>query len=57
MVRRPDDRQALNGCGLFVVNPPWTLHAEAEILLPALAGRLARAGTGAFRCDWLREPG
>ena len=53
LVDRQDDPARLNGSGLFVVNPPWTLAAEANILLPALADRLARAGYGAFRCEEL----
>ncbi len=51
MVDRPDDPNRLNGCGLFVVNPPWTLADEAGILLPALAERLSVSGYGAYRCD------
>jgi 23S rRNA (adenine2030-N6)-methyltransferase len=43
--------ERLNGCGLFVVNPPWTLAGEAEIMLPALAARLGRGGRGGFRCQ------
>jgi 23S rRNA (adenine2030-N6)-methyltransferase len=57
LVDRPDDPTRLNGCGLFVVNPPWTLAEEAGILLPALAERLSRAGYGAFRCDRLGARG
>ncbi|MEN3931245.1 23S rRNA (adenine(2030)-N(6))-methyltransferase RlmJ [Microvirga sp. W0021] len=34
------DITRLNGCGLIVINPPWTLKAEAEVLLPALVERL-----------------
>ncbi len=55
MVESPDVPARLNGCGLFVVNPPWTLREEAEAVLPALADRLARRGYGAYRCEWLRE--
>jgi 23S rRNA (adenine2030-N6)-methyltransferase len=51
VIDRPDVPDRLNGCGLFVVNPPWTLRSEAEILLPALASRLSRSGYGAFRCE------
>jgi 23S rRNA (adenine2030-N6)-methyltransferase len=54
LVDRPDDPDRLNGSGLFVVNPPWTLAGEAETVLPALASRLARAGFGAFRVEALR---
>ena len=50
MIERPDDPTRLSGAGLVVINPPWRLAAEAEMLLPALAGRLARGGYGAFRC-------
>jgi 23S rRNA (adenine2030-N6)-methyltransferase len=51
LVDDPSDEDRLNGCGLVVINPPWTLKKEAEILLPALAERLSRAGYGAFRCE------
>jgi 23S rRNA (adenine2030-N6)-methyltransferase len=54
-VERADDPARLNGSGLFVINPPWLLEAEARQILPALAERLARTDYGAFRCDWLRE--
>lgn len=35
-----------SGCGLFIVNPPWTLKAQLEALGPFLADRLAK-GPGA----------
>ncbi|MGL4439694.1 MAG: 23S rRNA (adenine(2030)-N(6))-methyltransferase RlmJ [Bosea sp. (in: a-proteobacteria)] len=41
----------LAGCGLVVINPPWTLQNEVEGLLPALAKRLARSSRAGFRCD------
>lgn len=53
LVDRADDASRLNGSGLIVINPPWTLAHEAEILLPALAERLARGDRVGFRCDWL----
>jgi 23S rRNA (adenine2030-N6)-methyltransferase len=47
----------LSATGLILANPPFTLHAEMELLLPALAERLARRpGAGATRCEWLLEP-
>lgn len=55
MIDSPAVPDRLNGCGLFVLNPPWTLRAEAELVLPALAARLARAGYGAYRCEPLAE--
>ncbi len=52
-VDRTDEPNRLNGCGLVVINPPWKLAQEAEVLLPALAERLARGTHAGFRCDWL----
>jgi 23S rRNA (adenine2030-N6)-methyltransferase len=42
----------LAGCGLIVVNPPWTLADELGLLLPALAAILSAKG-GGHRLDWL----
>ncbi|HMM44347.1 MAG TPA: 23S rRNA (adenine(2030)-N(6))-methyltransferase RlmJ [Candidatus Macondimonas sp.] len=39
---RPDGL-GMTGCGMFVINPPWTLAAELEATLPALAAVLAGA--------------
>ncbi|CAH1656459.1 Ribosomal RNA large subunit methyltransferase J [Hyphomicrobiales bacterium] len=55
MIETRIDPTRLNGCGLVVINPPWKLAEEAEILLPALAERLARDGRAGFRCEWLHE--
>jgi 23S rRNA (adenine2030-N6)-methyltransferase len=44
---------ALAACGLIVVNPPWTLAEELQILLPALAAGLSGGAGGAHRVDWL----
>jgi 23S rRNA (adenine2030-N6)-methyltransferase len=52
-VHRPNVPTRLNGSGLFVLNPPWTLEDEAALLLPALADRLAAQGYGAYRCERL----
>lgn len=51
LVDDPRDASRLNGSGLVVFNPSWTLREEAEILLPALADRLARGSYGAYRCE------
>ncbi|MGL4325410.1 MAG: 23S rRNA (adenine(2030)-N(6))-methyltransferase RlmJ [Beijerinckiaceae bacterium] len=42
----------MNACGMLMINPPWTLPAQLEILLPELT-RLLAIGEGAWRCDWL----
>jgi 23S rRNA (adenine2030-N6)-methyltransferase len=56
LVDDPRDASRLNGSGLFVINPPYGLREEAEILLPALAERLSRGGYGAYRCEALGRP-
>ena len=53
MVGPLSDPARLNGCGLILVNPPWTLENELSVLLPALARVLGRDGKGGFKLDWL----
>lgn len=55
LLRHPASRagDVLAGSGMLVVNPPWTLKNEMEVLGPALASTLGLAGEGLFRCDWL----
>jgi 23S rRNA (adenine2030-N6)-methyltransferase len=53
IVRPLSDPGRLNGSGLILVNPPWTLERELEILLPALTEILKSAGKTGFRLDWL----
>ena len=43
----------LRGSGLIAVNPPWTLHDELKVLLPALAAVMSRGPAGAVTLDWL----
>jgi 23S rRNA (adenine2030-N6)-methyltransferase len=40
LIRRPNDKTRLNGCGLVIVNPPWTLKQDLDLLLPGLAEHL-----------------
>jgi 23S rRNA (adenine2030-N6)-methyltransferase len=49
----PRGSSRLGACGLIVVNPPWTLTAELEILLPELAVALAGERGATHRVDWL----
>jgi 23S rRNA (adenine2030-N6)-methyltransferase len=51
------DPSRLNGSGMILVNPPWTLAEELSTLLPALAQRLGRDGKGSFKLDWLAGEG
>jgi 23S rRNA (adenine2030-N6)-methyltransferase len=57
LIHPPGDSERLNGCGLIVANPPYTLEAELSALLPELSRRLARERAGArYRLDRI-EPG
>jgi 23S rRNA (adenine2030-N6)-methyltransferase len=56
LVDDPREPTRLNGSGLLVLNPPFALRAEAELLLPALAERLSRRGYGAYRCEPFGPP-
>jgi 23S rRNA (adenine2030-N6)-methyltransferase len=47
------DPSRLSGCGLIVVNPPWTLEPELAVMLPALASILSGADHGGSRIDWI----
>ncbi len=53
LVHALDDPLRLNGCGLIVVNPPFTLLEEAGVLLPVLTPILAQSGKGDWRALWL----
>jgi 23S rRNA (adenine2030-N6)-methyltransferase len=46
---RADSR--LTGCGLIVVNPPWTLEQELHVMLPGLAAILGGADQGHSRLE------
>jgi 23S rRNA (adenine2030-N6)-methyltransferase len=52
-IRRPDQADSLNGCGLIVINPPWHFAVEAERLLSWLADVLAQGEGSGFRVDWI----
>lgn len=58
LVRAPADPTKLNGCGLFIVNPPWTLAEGLDVLMPFLAERMAKGAGVAFRLEpGFRSPG
>ena len=46
-LQREPQRRA--GCGLIVVNPPWTLPGELDVLAPLFAKVFA----GDYRVDWI----
>ncbi|HEY9571998.1 MAG TPA: 23S rRNA (adenine(2030)-N(6))-methyltransferase RlmJ, partial [Pusillimonas sp.] len=48
-VRKPtDDGFGLHGSGMFVLNPPWTLHAELANTLPWLSETLKQDDRAGF---------
>ncbi|HAF45469.1 MAG TPA: 23S rRNA (adenine(2030)-N(6))-methyltransferase RlmJ [Gallionellaceae bacterium] len=48
-VQRPSlDGFGMHGSGMFVLNPPWTLHATLQEVMPVLASRLGQNGEGSF---------
>ncbi len=48
-VAAPSAEGGLSGTGLLILNPPYTLWSEAEIILPFLAKKLARGPGAPFR--------
>jgi 23S rRNA (adenine2030-N6)-methyltransferase len=53
LVDAAGDAQGLRGSGLIVVNPPWRLPKQLEMVGSWLARTLGRSGQGASRLDWL----
>ena len=43
----------LKRCGLIIVNPPWMLERELNVLLPTLAACMSSGRPGGYRLDWL----
>lgn len=52
-IRPPSDEPRLDGSGMIVVNPPFTLEAELRILLPALGSVLAESNAARWSVEWL----
>jgi 23S rRNA (adenine2030-N6)-methyltransferase len=55
-VKLPHEQTGLAGSGLVIVNPPFVLEAQLQLLLPALAARLGVAGRGRSQIAWLTPP-
>lgn len=53
MVRKPIHYPRLDGTGLILVNPPYTLEAELGVMLPALAAVLGEDEGAGWSMDWL----
>lgn len=52
-IARPQDPPRLFGTGMIVVNPPFTLAADLQQVLPPLAALLADTGQGSSRIEWI----
>jgi 23S rRNA (adenine2030-N6)-methyltransferase len=48
MTRSPNDAERLNGCGLVVANPPFTLQSDLELVLPELSKRMSQGAGSAY---------
>ena len=56
-VDRPEEAGGLSATGMLIINPPWTLANEMEVLLPALAGRLAQGPRPRYAVEPIRPDG
>ena len=54
MVRNPSHLGGLPGTGLVISNPPFTLEAKLEVLLPYLQTTLAQGSGAMARLTWLK---
>ncbi len=55
-VREAFKEGGLAGSGLVIINPPWQLEVELQVILPALAKRLGLGDWGQASVDWLLPP-
>ncbi len=52
-IRAPSSEPRLDGTGMIVVNPPFTLEAEMKAALAAIAPLMAEDGVARFSVDWI----
>ena len=52
-IRTPSAEPRLDGCGMVIVNPPFTLEQEMQLILPALHGVLAETKAARWELEWL----
>ncbi|KXF77736.1 lactate dehydrogenase [Paramesorhizobium deserti] len=53
-IRPPSPEPRLDGSGMIIVNPPYTLEDEMKLLLPCLTELLAEAKGASFTIEWVR---
>jgi 23S rRNA (adenine2030-N6)-methyltransferase len=54
--REQSETGGLAGSGLAIINPPWRLAEEANVLVPAIAARLGIGDWGRGAVTWLKPP-
>lgn len=52
-IRAPSPEPRLDGSGMIVVNPPFTLEAEMRALLPVIGALMAEDGVARWSVEWL----
>ncbi len=52
-IRKPEQEDGLNGCGMIIVNPPFTLYDELKHLLPWLAKLFQQGDGSGYKIEWL----
>lgn len=55
VINKLDTAKRLNGTGMFIINPPYTLHDELSALLPFLADRLGETARRSY-LEWISPP-
>ncbi len=52
-----EDGFGMHGSGMFVLNPPWTLHGVLQEVMPYLAGVMGQNGEGSFILEFEENAG
>ncbi|RYE55028.1 MAG: 23S rRNA (adenine(2030)-N(6))-methyltransferase RlmJ, partial [Hyphomicrobiales bacterium] len=52
-IRAPSEPPRLHGTGMIVINPPFVLEEEMQVLMPLLADVLSDEGRGRWSIDWV----
>ncbi len=56
IVANRNSEAGMYGCGMILVNPPWTLRNDMELALPYLAEKLGRTVDSSYRIElWSAE--
>lgn len=56
LIETDDRRPGMRGCGMVIVNPPWTMTTDVQPVLSLLADRLGRNGPGRYAISrWVEE--